>query len=95
MISFHKYNNEIRTAAHEHLIEGAEYAQSNNIVNIHFTLSPEHQTKFDDLMKKIVPDTEQKYGIKINITTSKTASHQHRKRLSRKPTNSSIIITKC
>jgi hypothetical protein len=70
LISFHKYNNEIRTAAHEHLIEGAEYAQSNNIVNIHFTLSPEHQTKFDDLMKKIVPDTEQKYGIKINITTS-------------------------
>ncbi len=70
LIDFHKYENETRTAAHEHLIEGAEYAESNGTVDIHFTLSPEHQKKFDELMAKIIPDTEKKFNVKFNITTS-------------------------
>jgi len=70
LIKFHKYNNETRTAAHEHLIEGAAYAESNGIVNIHFTISPEHRNKFNELMNQIIPIAEQKFGIKFNITTS-------------------------
>lgn len=70
LIKFHKYNNETRTAAHEHLIEGAKYAESNGVVNIHFTLSPEHQNKFNELMNTIIPGLEQKMGVKFNITTS-------------------------
>lgn len=70
LIAFHKYNDDIRTAAHEHLIEGIQYAKSNDIVNIHFTLSPEHQNKFNELMTKIIPDTEKKFNVKFNITTS-------------------------
>ncbi len=70
LIAFHKYKNETRTAAHEHLIEGAEYAESNGVVNIHFTLSPEHKNKFNDLMSRIVPVLENKLNIKFNITTS-------------------------
>ena len=70
LIEFHKYDNETRTAAHEHLIEGVQYAQSNNVINIHYTLSPEHQNKFNELMTKIVPITEQKFNVKFNITTS-------------------------
>ena len=70
LIEFHKYNNETRTAAHEHLIEGVLYAKSNGTVDIHFTLSPEHQNKFNALMTKIIPDTEKQFNVKFNITTS-------------------------
>ncbi len=71
LIKFHKYNNETRIAAHEHLIEGAAYTESNGVTNIHFTISPENQNKFYELMNQIIPSTEQKFGIKFNITTSK------------------------
>lgn len=70
LIAFHKYENDVRTAAHEHLIKGAQYAESNGIVNIHFTLSPEHIDKFNKLMEHIIPATEQKFNVKFNITTS-------------------------
>ena len=70
LIKFHKYENYSRTAAHEHLIEGAQYAESNGVVNIHFTLSPEHIEKFDILMSQIIPDTEQKFNVHFNITKS-------------------------
>jgi hypothetical protein len=70
LIKFHKYGTTTRTAAHEHLIEGAQYAESNGTVNIHFTLSPEHIDKFNQLLTNIIPDSEQKFGIKFNITTS-------------------------
>ena len=70
LIAFHKYENETRTAAHEHLIEGTQYAESNGVINIHFTLSPEHVNKFNALMEKVVPSTEQKFNVKFNITTS-------------------------
>ena len=70
LIKFHKYGPDARTAAHEHLVEGAEYAASHNTVNIHFTLSPEHLTKFNELMSQIVPTTENTFNVKFNITTS-------------------------
>ncbi|MBP9999559.1 MAG: DUF4301 family protein [Proteobacteria bacterium] len=70
LIKFHKYKNESRTAAHEHLIEGTQYATTNDTVNIHFTLSPEHTEKFKELMQTIVPTTEQKHNVRFNITTS-------------------------
>lgn len=70
LIKFHKYPNETRTAAHEHLIEGAAYAESNGVVNIHFTLSPEHTDKFHELMNTVIPDAEQKFNVKFVITTS-------------------------
>ena len=70
LIKFHKYGASARTAAHEHLIEGAEYATSRGTVDIHFTLSPEHIDKFDELMSQIVPDTEQKFNMHFNITKS-------------------------
>ena len=70
LIKFHKYPNESRTAAAEHLIEGAKYAESKGVVNIHFTLSPEHLEPFYKLMQEIVPQTEQKFNVKFNITTS-------------------------
>ena len=70
LIKFHNYPDGARTAAHEHLIEGAEYAETRGTVDIHFTLSPEHIGKFDELMSQIVPNTEQKFNLNFNITKS-------------------------
>ncbi len=43
---FHKYASEVRTAAEEHLKEGAQYGAT----RIHFTVSPEHEAAFRELL---------------------------------------------
>ena len=73
LLKFHKYPDGNRTALAEHLAEGAQYAESNGTVNIHFTVSAEHQTGFDAALTQLVPEYESKFGVTYNITTS----HQH------------------
>lgn len=47
LIKFHSYATGVRSAAAEHLAEGAMYAvNSNNNVCIHFTVSPQHLAAF-------------------------------------------------
>ena len=70
LLQFHKYNNECRTAVAEHLIEGALYARANDMVRIHFTVSPEHMNGFSELLTKIVPTYEQKFGVQYDISMS-------------------------
>lgn len=70
LLKFHKYNDENRTAVAEHLVEGAQYAATNNIVKIHFTVSPEHVSGFKDLLKILVPTYESKFGVKYDISMS-------------------------
>ena len=70
LIQFHKYATFNRTAATEHLIEGSQYARANNTVNIHFTVSPEHISGFQELFSKIVPACESEFGVKYNISMS-------------------------
>ena len=70
LLQFHKYDDAPRTAIAEHLIEGALYARAGGTVRIHFTVSPEHIDGFTDLLNKIVPMYEQKFGIKYDISMS-------------------------
>ncbi len=70
LIKFHKCEDGARTAAEEHLVEGAQYAASKGIVNIHFTVSPEHLDLFKKLMKEVVHKYETKFGVKYNIEYS-------------------------
>ncbi|MFQ6778179.1 MAG: DUF4301 family protein [Alphaproteobacteria bacterium] len=70
LIIFHKTNNTEITACEEHLIEGALYTKSNGIVNIHFTISPEHKTEFYNLINHVIPIYEKQFNVKYNITTS-------------------------
>ena len=73
LITFHKYNNETRTAIAEHLVEGAQYASSNGTVDIHFTVSPEHINAFQEHLGQIKPEYEKRFGItyQISISTQK------------------------
>ncbi len=70
LLQFHKYDGFNRTALAEHLIEGAQYAKSNNVVNIHFTVSPEHIDGFNTHLAEIIPQYESALSVKYNITMS-------------------------
>jgi hypothetical protein len=71
LIRFHKYNGENRTAFEEHLAEGALYCKNEKAeVRVHFTISPEHVTKFMQLIDEVVGPFEEKFAVKYDITWS-------------------------
>lgn len=71
LIGFHWYPGEIRTSAEEHLVEAANYAKGrNNIARIHFTISPEHRVKMDNLLTNVKSKYEERYGVGLEITFS-------------------------
>ncbi len=70
LIKFHKYKSESRTAAEEHLVEGAQYASANGKVSVHFTVSPEHMQLFKNLMDSIIPKCQERYGVTYQIDFS-------------------------
>ncbi|MBP6385003.1 MAG: DUF4301 family protein [Pseudarcicella sp.] len=70
LIKFHKYENEIRTAIEEHLVEGANYAHNNGVVKLHFTVSPEHLGRFLKLFNAIIPIYEVRYNLEFDISFS-------------------------
>ena len=68
MLLFHKYENDVRTALEEHLVEGANYAvNTNGSVNLHFTVSPEHQQGFEALVDSKLNKYADLFDIHYNI----------------------------
>jgi hypothetical protein len=70
LLKFHKYENESRTALEEHLVEGANYANNEGNVKLHFTVSTEHLSRFLKLLNKAVPVYEEKFNVKYDISFS-------------------------
>jgi hypothetical protein len=70
LLEFHKYDGFTRTPAEEHLVEGAKYANAGGKVNLHFTVSPEHRSKFQALIDNVLANYETKFGVKYNISFS-------------------------
>lgn len=70
LLKFHKYETGNRTAIEEHLVEGANYANADGIVKLHFTVSPEHLSRFTALLEEVVPSYETIYGVKYDISFS-------------------------
>lgn len=70
LLLFHRYEDKIRTAVEEHLVEAALYAQSDGQCYLHFTVSPQHRTGFETLLKAVVPAYEQQYGVTYHIDFS-------------------------
>ena len=71
VLEFHKsVDGSVRTPVEEHLQEGAIYAVSGDVVDLHFTVSKEHQQLFESLIneKKAIYEGENK--VKYNITFS-------------------------
>lgn len=76
LLQFHQYGEDTRTPAEEHLVEGANYSKGDdNVVDLHFTVSPEHQDRFEDLLKRKQKDYEQKFGVAYKIGFSQQQPH--------------------
>lgn len=70
LVPFHKDGEDFITAFGEQLYEAAYYATSNNVANLHFTVSEEHQEKFKSRYNEIQDSIEAKTGEKFNISYS-------------------------
>lgn len=71
LIKFHDYEAGARTAAEEHLVEGAGYARDENKeVRIHFTISPEHTEAFHHHLDHVKAKYEDAFGVKYIISHS-------------------------
>ena len=71
LLKFHTYNDTVRTPFEEHLVLGTNYSKNKNgIVKLHFTVSPEHQSEFEILFKKIKKDYETKFDVTFDVSFS-------------------------
>ena len=71
LLAFHRYDSEVRTAVEEHLVEGSGYARNKDSrVLIHLTVSPEHRSGFENLLKKVLKKYEDTYHITFDISYS-------------------------
>lgn len=83
LLKFHCYPDGCRTSLEEHFAEGAAYAKdSYSVVNLHFTVSPEHQELFEKLVAEISPKYEELFGAKYQISFSQ-----------QKPSTDTIAVT--
>ena len=71
LLLFHNYAEGARTAMEEHLAEGAMYAgNAEKVVDVHFTVSPEHLHLFEKLVKEKKGIYEAKFGVRYNLSFS-------------------------
>lgn len=71
LLKFHSYDNGARTPFEEHLVEGALYSKaSNGKVKIHFTVSPEHQPLFENLLSEIQLKYEEELEVVFEVSFS-------------------------
>lgn len=83
LLKFHRYPDGSRTSMEEHFIEGVHYAKDkNNFVNIHFTVSPEHQKAFEKHVGELMQKYEQTFGVTFSIHFSQ-----------QKPSTDTIAVT--
>ena len=53
----------------EHLVEAADYMRSSDgVCNLVFTISPEHQSLFEEALREVKSVYERRYGVYYNIT---------------------------
>ena len=71
LLLFHSYPEGVRTAMEEHWVEGALYAcNAANEVNLHFTVSPSHQSLFKQLVEEKSLQYAKRFGVKYTIDFS-------------------------
>lgn len=70
LLAFHQYEDGFRTPLEEHLYEAAQYASDGKKARLHFTVSPEHRVRFENLVSKLLPKLESKFGINFEVQFS-------------------------
>lgn len=71
LLKFHKYETGSHTPVEEHITEGAQTAaNSEGVVNLHFTVSTNHRKLFEEKIAEVLPEVEKKHRVKFNISLS-------------------------
>jgi hypothetical protein len=71
LLKFHRYSDHTRTPVYEHFIEGILYGLGlDNKVRLHFTVSPEHLSKFQEEINEIQPKLKSQFGVDFEVTFS-------------------------
>ena len=80
LLKFHRYGELSRTPLEEHIVEGASYARnSDDSVNLHFTVSPEHRTLFRKKIAEVRLRKQPRHQTEHNVLGAK-ALHRHNSR---------------
>lgn len=71
LLKFHHYDKGNRTPLEEHLVEGALYATNKSgEVNVHFTVSPQHNELFRKKVAEVVDTYAKRYDVHYNVSFS-------------------------
>jgi hypothetical protein len=71
LLKFHTYSGRSRTALEEHLVEAALYVRdARNVCRIHFTVSDEHESRFNELLSRVKGYYEDLFGVKYEIAVT-------------------------
>lgn len=83
LLKFHRYSETCRTPLEEHFVEGATYSRSSSgTVNLHFTVSIEHQQALEQLVDEIKPKYEKFLGVNFLVSFS-----------NQKPSTDTVAVT--
>ncbi len=71
LLRFHRYQNDCRTAFQEHYEEAIQFLTgSEKKINLHFTVSPEHEPMFQDLSNELTRFYNEEKGIHFSVNFS-------------------------
>lgn len=71
LLKFHSYPDGNRLAIEEHFVEGAVYAKDDKQkVHLHFTVSPEHKSAFEEQVKQLIPHYAEKFSVEYKVDFS-------------------------
>lgn len=70
LLTFHRYDDSVRTSLEEQLVEGSQTAAVNGKARLHFTVSADHRKLFEEKIKSVKPAIESATGIKFDISMS-------------------------
>lgn len=71
LLKFHREDGRVRTAFEEHLVEAATYARGlGDRCRLHFTVSPEHESRFRALLDDVRPAYEARFGVHYDVEFS-------------------------
>jgi hypothetical protein len=71
LLKFHRYGSVSRTPIEEHLVEAANYAKAaDGSALLHFTVSPEHRSRFIEKIEEVRVTYERTYATKFKISLS-------------------------
>ena len=68
LLPFHRYGSAERTPFEEHLVEAVGYARAaDGRCRLHFTVSPEHEDRFRELLDKVRLSYEQRFEARFEV----------------------------